>query len=170
MLLNHIKRAISLSVNSEWIQSLKTVKGNTQQKEREYISKVKDILTNCGCKFTEASSQSPIDFRDVMHNDYEETINIEAKMTTTPKIMANDSLPSAEVYYLIFFTGNTQYKPQYFFRRGDDFLSDEKWELDYLKDIHNIKEQYCGKKDHLSGYMSCYVRPNWSFSIKQLLT
>ena len=169
-MLRHIQERVSQSITTEWISSLKTTKGNTQQNERIYIEKLKNILTECGCTFQQAGSQQSKDFRNIQHNDYEGSLNIEAKMTKGMNIMANDTLPSKDTYYIVFFTGNKKFKPQYFWKLGNEFTSNNGWEAEYLAEIAKIKQKYCvGLNAKREGQMSCYVRPNWSISIKEFL-
>ena len=169
-MLRHIQERVSQSITTDWISSLKTTKGNTQQNERIYIEKLKGILTECGCTFEQAGSQQSKDFRNIQHPDYEGSLNIEAKMTKGMNIMANDTLPAEDTYYIVFFTGNKNFKPQLFWKQGNEFTSSDGWENEYLAEIAKIKQKYCvGSNGKREGQMSCYVRPNWSISIKEFL-
>ena len=169
-MLRHIQERVSHSVTTEWISSLKTTKSNTQQNERIYIEKLKSILTDCGCTFQQAGSQQSKDFRNIQHADFEGSLNIEAKMTKGMNIMANDTLPSEDTFYIVFFTGNKTFKPQFFWKQGNEFTSNNGWEKEYLNEIATIKKKYCTKSNgKREGQMSCYVRPNWSICIKDFL-
>lgn len=170
-MLHHIQQSISQNITTEWISSLKTNNGDTQQNERIYIEKLEKILTNCGCTFQQAGSQQSKDFRNIQHPDYEGSLNIEAKMTKSMNIIANDTLPSEDTYYIVFFTGNKHFKPQYFWKQGNEFISKDGWEDEYLKEISKIKQKFCiNIQNKREGHMSCYVRPNWRISIKKFLT
>ena len=62
-LFNHIVTKIRENIPIEEVATWKTKKGNTQDAERIYISKVRTILTNLNLQFKEAGSQQCSDFR-----------------------------------------------------------------------------------------------------------
>jgi len=52
-------------VNDEFIQSIKTFKGNTQSSERVVIQKIRDVFGDLELSYEEAGSQQSKDFRNV---------------------------------------------------------------------------------------------------------
>jgi len=52
-------------VNDEFIQSIKTLKGNTQSSERVVIQKIRDVFGDLELSYEEAGSQQSKDFRNV---------------------------------------------------------------------------------------------------------
>jgi len=52
-------------VNDEFIQSIKTLKGNTQSSERVVIQKIRNVFGDLELSYEEAGSQQSKDFRNV---------------------------------------------------------------------------------------------------------
>jgi len=100
-------------VNDEFIQSIKTLKGNTQSSERVVIQKIRDVFGDLELSYEEAGSQQSKDFRNVGGIG----LNIENKKTDTPHVYFNDTCPCADIYYIIFFTGK-EYKSKKIFRHS----------------------------------------------------
>ena len=92
-------------VNEEFIKSTKTENGNTQISERVVIEKIRQVLLSLEITFEEAGSQQSKDFRNVGGIG----LNIEIKKTDNPVIYFNDTCPSKDIYYVVFFTGK-EYK------------------------------------------------------------
>lgn len=169
-LFDKIKEFVSASVTTEFILSTKTLKGNTQSSERVVITKIKEVLDSMGLSYTEASSQQSKDFRNVGGIG----LNIEMKKTDTDTIYFNDTCPTADIYYILIYTGKeykrkteNNVKPQICYVNGNDFLKDSPWIAEYISEITALKDKYArGKnKKQLTGIMSVYPRPTFKASI-----
>lgn len=163
------------------ISSLKTKNGDTQKSERDYIKMIKDIFDNMGLKYTCAGSQQSKDFRNVSRDGSTLEINIEIKKTDGVTIKFNDTLPSVDVFYIIFVTGKCFKKkenisPQIICTNGYDLVEHDIYRLlDYKKWIENGKNEWGRKnfsKDNNANklkYINVYPRPNYSMNITHLL-
>lgn len=159
-------------VNVEFIQSIKTLKGNTQSSERVVIQKIRDVFKDLGLSYEEAGSQQSKDFRNVGGIG----LNIEIKKTDSPSIYFNDTCPCADIYYIIFFTGK-EYKskksipPQLLFINGEEFVRDSPWIHDYIQEMTLLKDKYARgeNKKLLEGIMEVYPRPTFKANITKFL-
>lgn len=158
------------------LRSLKTRNGNTQVSERGSIPLVRNVLKTLGLEFEEAGSQQSKDFRNVYHpHSPNVRIDIEVKKTDTNMIVFNDTCPTANIWYLILFTGKKSKRMEILPRivgvNGAIFLEDADWTINYQREIDALKERYCrgaGKKA-LPGMMSVYTRPTYRANISTLL-
>ena len=166
----------TLRKDPDRLLSLRTKKGNTQSSERECIQFVKDILDELLISYEEASSQQPKDFRNVGGID----LQIEIKKTDGFSIKFNDTCPSPNIYYIVFFTGKeykqktkTNLSAQCLFLNGRDFLEDsEEWISEYMEKMNALRDEFCRgvNKEKLTGGMSVYARPNFTFkTIRNML-
>lgn len=165
--------AIFNTVNSKFTNSMmseiRTKSGNTQSAERIYITFIRTILTEMKLTFTEAGSQQPYDFRVVVP-DSGDILKLEAKKTDTFTIYFNDTCPSVDSYYLIFFTGKSyKRKPDIPSKiigvNGSEFIKQCPWIEDYKKDLDTLKKKY----KQVDGPMTVYPRPTFKSDIKFLL-
>ena len=161
-------------LTSEFIKSTKTKKGDTQKSERVIIAKIKEILDGMSLLYTEAGSQQPNDFRNVGGIG----LNIEIKKTDSDTIYFNDTCPSADIYYIIIFTGKECKKyieknisPQVLYLNGEEFLKDAIWIPDYIAEMTALKDKYARgeNKKMLPGIMSVYPRPTFKAGISKFL-
>ena len=159
-------------VNDEFIQSIKTLKGNTQSSERVVIQKIRNVFGDLELSYEEAGSQQSKDFRNVGGIG----LDIEIKKTDTPHVYFNDTCPCADIYYIIFFTGK-EYKskknipPQLLFINGEEFIRDSPWIHDYIQEINALKDKYARgeNKKLLEGIMEVYPRPTFKTNITKFL-
>jgi hypothetical protein len=162
------------------INNIKTINGNTQSSERISIKLIQDILVDMNLNYTCAGSQQSKDFRNVYKNVKSLGINIEIKKTNETIIYFNDTLPSIDVYYIIFVIGKT-YKdsnknipPQIIFINGYDLIKDDFDNLmEYKQDIEYLKNKWARKKCNIKAnsfnHFSVYPRPTFKTDIKYLL-
>lgn len=158
----------------DWIDTIKTTKGNTQNSERQTICKIKEILNELHLEYDEAGSQQSKDFRNVGRIN----LNIEIKKTDNTIIYFNDTYPSPDIYYIIIFTGKT-YKTnrrtsipaQVLYLNGSDFTKDCEWIEEFITELTALKDKYGrgDNKKHLSGIMSVYPRPTFKADITSFL-
>ena len=161
-------------VKEEFIKSTKTEKGNTQVSERVVIEKIKEILTMLELTFEEAGSQQSKDFRNVGGIG----LNIEIKKTDSPVIYFNDTCPTKDIYYVVFFTGK-EYKrtpeknipPTLLYINGEEFVRDSPWITDYITALTLLKDKYARgeNKKKLTGIMEVYPRPTFKANISKFL-
>lgn len=169
-----IKENVEKTITKEFIESTKTIKGNTQVTERVVIQKIREILDSMNIQYEEAGSQQSKDFRNVGNIG----LNIEIKKTDSFVIYFNDTCPSKEIYYIILFTGKVYKKvenniqPQLLYINGNDFIKESKdWLYDYNKELECLKDKY-GRgenKKNLSGIMEVYPRPTYKANISSFL-
>ena len=163
-------------VHPEFIESTKTDKGNTQKSERLVIDKVKQVLNLLEISYTEAGSQQSKDFRNVGGIG----LNIEIKKTDNPVVIFNDTCPTKDIYYIIFFTGK-RYKrtsendipPQLICKNGAVFLEGSDPWLPEFKKLHTLLLDMYGRgenKKKLPGILEVYPRPTYKANIKEFLT
>ena len=84
-----------------------SARGNTQERERYYISVIQNVLRDMGCSFETASSQQAVDIRNVILPDGSVT-DFEAKSSNTNIFPLNDTLLKPDVYYILLY--NKQHK------------------------------------------------------------
>lgn len=173
-LFDQIKQRMNEEVNEEFIKSTKTEKGNTQVSERVVIEKIRQVLTSLSLTFEEAGSQQSKDFRNVGGIG----LSIEVKKTDNPIIYFNDTCPSKDIYYIIFFTGK-EYKrtpeknvpPCLLYINGEEFVKDSPWIVDYIDELTALKNKYARgeNKKNLAGIMEVYPRPTFKANISKFL-
>jgi hypothetical protein len=155
--------------SSDLFGQIRTQKGNTQTAERIYISCIRKILNEMGLTFKEAGSQQPYDFR-INIPDSEDILKLEAKKTDSFNIYFNDTCPTEEAYYMIFFTGKVYKTKDSIPARilgvnGSVFTAKCPWIKDYASELSILKEKY----RHMSGNMSVYPRPTYKSDIRFLI-
>jgi len=176
ILFNTIRDLCSQKITSEWITTTRTSNGNTQNSERAVIQKIKEVLVELNLTFEEAGSQQSKDFRNVGGIG----LDIEIKKTDNSIIYFNDTCPSADIYYIIIFTGkiykrqtekNKNIPPQVLYLNGADFLTDSDWLEDFITELTALKDKYArgDNKKMLSGIMSVYPRPTFKADISDFL-
>ena len=173
-LFNRIRKELDSRVGEDFIKSTKTEKGNTQVSERVVIEKIREILISMDLTFEEAGSQQSKDFRNVGGIG----LNIEIKKTDNPTVYFNDTCPSKDIWYIIFFTGK-EYKrktennipPKLLYINGEEFVKDSPWLEEYIKDITALKDKYARgpSKKILAGIMEVYHRPTFKANITRFL-
>lgn len=175
-LFSQIRDLCSSKITSEWISTIKTSKGNTQNSERIVIQKIKEVLDELKLTYEEAGSQQSKDFRNVGGIG----LDIEIKKTDNSIIYFNDTCPSPEIYYIIIFTGKTYKKPstkqpnipgQVLYLNGAEFLSDCEWLEEFIGELNALKDKYARgeNKKQLSGIISVYPRPTFKADISSFL-
>lgn len=174
VLFDQIKQRMNEEVNEEFIKSTKTEKGNTQVSERVVIEKIRQVLASLSLTFEEAGSQQSKDFRNVGGIG----LSIEVKKTDNPIIYFNDTCPSKDIYYIIFFTGK-EYKrrpeknvpPCLLYINGEEFVKDSPWIVEYISELTALKDKYARgeNKKRLSGIMEVYPRPTFKANISRFL-
>ena len=158
-----IQAMMESAIDIEFIKSLKTRNGNTQTSEQIYIEKITDILRENNISFEKAGSQQPYDLRNVGNTG----LLIEVKKTSGNTIIFNDTCPSANVYYIVFITKSG--KEKMLFIRGDEFIEDSPWIVEYTAEINKIKDKYARGKNKKTGTMQVYPRPNYSAHISKFM-
>ena len=171
-ILKLIKSKIQLKFTGEFIKLFKTVKGNTQQVERNYISEIEKILTELNLTYKKASSQGSKDFQNINNTG----LNIEVKKSDSFTIICNDTCPNEDIEYLIIFTGKPyvnkpSVQPQLIFINGGLIQKESTWLKDFQIELDEFKNKWCrgDNKKNLNGYLRTYVRPTYQFDIKSLL-
>ena len=174
ILFERITKKLDEEVNEDFIKSTKTENGNTQISERVVIEKIREVLVSLDLSFEEAGSQQSKDFRNVGGIG----LNLEIKKTDNPVIYFNDTCPSKDIYYVIFFTGK-EYKrtpdknilPQLLYINGDEFVKDSPWIDTYIEELTALKDKYARgpNKKNLAGIMEVYPRPTFKANIAKFL-
>lgn len=168
-----ISFSLQQGISEEFIRETKTKNGNTQSGERITISEVRGVLDEMGLEYVEAGSQQPEDFREVHFPDNPSVkISLEIKKTKSPTVVFNDTFPTKNIYYVIFYGGNTRNRPQMICTKGDAFSRESRvWADVVRKRISDINDKYARgeNKKNLSGIMRCYIRPTWSANISRFL-
>jgi hypothetical protein len=169
-LFERVKNKLNETVNAAFIRSTKTEKGNTQISERVVIEKIREVLSSLELTFEEAGSQQSKDFRNVGGIG----LNIEIKKTDNPVIYFNDTCPSKDIYYVVFFTGK-EYKrtpekniqPTLLYINGEEFIKDSPWIAEYIAELTALKDKYARgeNKKRLAGIMEVYPRPTFKANI-----
>jgi len=174
-LFNQIINHLDENIDEEFIKSTKTEKGNTQVSERVVIDKIRTILSGMELTFDEAGSQQSKDFRNVGGIG----LNIEVKKTDNPMIYFNDTCPTKDIWYIIFFTGKEYKKkpennipPKLLYINGEEFVKDSPWLEEYIQEITALKDKYARgpAKKMLAGIMEVYPRPTFKANISRFLT
>ena len=162
---------IESKISIDFIESLKTKKGFTQQSERLYIEKIKHILDTEKISYTEAGSQQSKDFRNVGGRG----LNVETKKTDNGIIFFNDTKPDPSINYIILFTGKKNTKvnipPKMIGVNGQEFIEDSPWIDEYEYELNQLRDKYARgeNKKNLSGIMSVYPRPTYKADCRGLL-
>lgn len=174
ILFERITTKLDEEVNEDFIKSTKTENGNTQISERVVIEKIREVLVSLDLSFEEAGSQQSKDFRNVGGIG----LNLEIKKTDNPIIYFNDTCPSKDIYYVIFFTGK-EYKrtpdknilPQLLYINGEEFIRDSPWIDTYIEELTALKDKYArgSNKKNLAGIMEVYPRPTFRANISKFL-
>ena len=174
ILFERITTKLDEEVNEDFIKSTKTENGNTQISERVVIEKIREVLVSLDLSFEEAGSQQSKDFRNVGGIG----LNLEIKKTDNPIIYFNDTCPSKDIYYVIFFTGK-EYKrtpdknilPQLLYINGEEFIRDSPWIDTYIEELTALKDKYARgvNKKNLAGIMEVYPRPTFRANISKFL-
>jgi hypothetical protein len=173
-LFNQITNHLDENIDEEFIKSTKTEKGNTQVSERVVIDKIRTILSGMELTFDEAGSQQSKDFRNVGGIG----LNIEVKKTDNPMIYFNDTCPTKDIWYIIFFTGKEYKKkpennipPKLLYINGEEFVKDSPWLEEYIQEITALKDKYARgpAKKMLAGIMEVYPRPTFKGNISRFL-
>ena len=168
-LFNTIYQKVKDKFSSEMNEQIRTKNGNTQKAERIYITFIRDILNEMNLTFTEASSQQPYDFR-ITIPESDEILKLEAKKTDNFNIFFNDTCPTKDSYYIIFYTGKKyKNKKDIPFKiicvNGYEFIKQCPWIEQYREKLEILKKEF---KDQ-EGPMSVYPRPTYKSSIHFLL-
>lgn len=146
--------------------------GNTQGKERIYISVMKDEIEKLGGTIGRvAGSQEPMDFRDVRLPGVPYPFDVDGKSTNKGStFMFNDSLPSKDGYYMFI---QVEHK-SVVMKKGEDIMNtiardmrmtgDEVYALLEERDafIKTHKQFRYGTKDV---FISSYARPSWTVKL-----
>ena len=160
-------------ISEDFIRETKTKNGDTQSGERLTISEVRGVLDEMGLEYVEAGSQQPEDFREVHFPENPSVkISLEIKKTKSPTVVFNDTFPTKNIYYVIFYGGNTKISPQIICTKGDAFSRESRvWADVVRKRISDMNDKYArgDNKKNLSGIMRCYIRPTWSANISKFL-
>ena len=175
-LFDQIRTLCAFKITTEWISTIKTTKGNTQNSERIVIQKIKEVLDELKLTYEEAGSQQSKDFRNIGGI----SLDIEVKKTDNTTIYFNDTCPSKDIYYIIIFTGKMYKKPtvkqpnipgQVLYLNGSEFLTDCDWLEDYIKELTALKDKYARgeNKKQLPGIISVYPRPTFKADISSFL-
>lgn len=176
ILFNTIRELCNQKITPDWITTTRTSNGNTQNSERAVIQKIKEVLIELNLTFEEAGSQQSKDFRNVGGIG----LDIEIKKTDNSIIYFNDTCPSADIYYIIIYTGkiykrqtkkNNNIPPQVIYLNGADFLTDCDWLEEFITELTALKDKYARgeNKKMLSGIMSVYPRPTFKADISAFL-
>lgn len=143
--------------------------GNTQVAERKVIEHMENLFNEIGITYVKAGSQQAKDFRLINGTNK----NIEIKIVTNKfNIIFNDTIPTIDTDYIIFFTGKTYkkqiYLPQILVVNGKHFVEEsQEWVIEVNNLLSELKDKYCRgeNKKNLKGIMNCYFRPTWSSTI-----
>lgn len=124
-------------INVVFIQS---INGEIFTNSRLFIEKVRNVLNIMKLTFVEKCDDNET-FAFTNINDI--GLDIEVKITDNNIINFNDTCPSEKIYYVIFFTGQKGiFPPQLLFLKGDIFLKNDKWVLDYVSELKALKNKY----------------------------
>ena len=172
-LFQKIKHTIQEKITKDDIVSLRTNSGNTQQTERNNIDMIRRVLDQMGLSYQEAGSQQSKDFRNVGGIG----LNLEIKKTDSFHIYFNDTCPSDDIKYIIFYTG-TNYKkktnipPKILFINGEEFLNfTEEWLPNFKRKLEELLNEYARgeNKKKLGGILEVYPRPTYKADISKLI-
>jgi hypothetical protein len=162
-LLEFIKKIIIERFTNHYFSELKTVDGNTQKVERNYVTFIENILIECNITYKKASSQKPKDFQNLNNTG----LNIETKKTDGKIVICNDTCPDKDTEYLIICT---KYK-KILFINGHDISKQSPWLEEFKKELNTMKDKWCRgpNKKLLDGIVSTYIRPTYKFDISSYL-
>lgn len=108
----------SLSAQKKWLHDIfypklfemlqnvncETVDGNTQAAGGKLENLIENFLNSQGVLFVKASSQKPIDFRNVQFSSEHPNMFLESKKTNGTKVELNDSIPKRGSWYVAYST------------------------------------------------------------------
>ena len=126
-----------------------------------------------GLSYQQAGSQQSKDFRNVGGIG----LNLEIKKTDSFHIYFNDTCPSDDIKYIIFYTG-TNYKkktnipPKILFINGEEFLNfTEEWLPNFKRKLEELLNEYARgeNKKKLGGILEVYPRPTYKADISKLI-
>jgi len=170
--LNKFKEKMTEIFTPEIIVTLRTVNGNTQVPERNYIELIGNGLNELNFHYEEAGSQQSKDFRNINNTG----LDIEVKKSDSFTIFCNDTLPNKNTEYLIIFTGKEyvrqdNIKPQLLFINGKEIIDGCDWLDEFQEKLNNFRDTYCRgeNKKKLNGLLNVYIRPTYQFSIRSFL-
>ena len=162
-LLEFLKKVIIERFTNEHFYELKTVDGNTQKAERNYVTTIENVLNDNNITYKKASSQKPKDFQNLNNTG----LNIEAKKTDGKIVMCNDTCPDKDTEYLIICT---KYK-KIIFINGHDISRQSPWLQEFKNELNSMRDKWCRgpNKKLLDGIVSTYIRPTYKFDISSYL-
>lgn len=167
---DELKRRTTL----EQMTRMRTKSGQTQKSEKPSIKLVKDVLDSMGLSYKQAGSQQSKDFRNIGGIG----LNIEVKKTDSGNVMFNDTCPSEDIYYIIFFTGkklkrSPSIPPRIICINGEDIvdrLSVKQNIQEFNQDLKNLKDKWGRGKNarKLLRFLRCYPRANFAGNVLNL--
>ena len=168
-LFHAIYQKVKDSFTRNMMVDIRTKHGDTQKAERIYITFIREILNEMNLTFSEAGSQQPYDFRINIPGG-EDVLKLEAKKTDSLTIYFNDTCPSPDAYYIIFFTGKTYARKDDIPSKiigvnGSEFIKQCPWIEEYKADLDALKQKY----KMVEGPMTVYPRPTFKSDISFLL-
>lgn len=86
---------------------MRTVRGETQVGGKKVETMIQGVLSKLEYQYTKASSQQPVDFRDIRKpTDTDDILPLflDSKKTDGKTIILNDSIPKMGMWYLVLFT------------------------------------------------------------------
>lgn len=102
-IVSHLNRVVSPTSCDD----MRTVDGATQTGGKKAETIISHTLTELGYHYTKASSQQPVDFRDIRKpsdpTDYP-SLYLDSKKTDGTTIVLNDSVPKMHMWYIVMFT------------------------------------------------------------------
>ena len=168
LIIDELKRRTTL----EQMTRMRTKSGQTQNSEKPSIKLVKDVLDSMGLSYKQAGSQQSKDFRNIGGIG----LNIEVKKTDSGNVKFNDTCPSEDIYYIIFFTGkklkrSPSIPPRIICINGEELVrTAEEW-LRKAQRIYKCFLDEYGRGENarnLPGFLRCYPRMNYSGNILNL--
>ena len=161
----------------EQMTRMRTKSGQTQNSEKPSIKLVKDVLDSMGLSYKQAGSQQSKDFRNIGGIG----LNIEVKKTDSGNVMFNDTCPSEDIYYIIFFTGKTLKRspsipPRIICINGEDLVDrlcakgKEGGRQEFKQELKNFVDKYGrgGNARKLLGHLRVYPRANYAGNVLNL--
>lgn len=168
LIIDELKRRTT----AEQMTRMRTKSGQTQNSEKPSIKLVKDVLDSMGLSYKQAGSQQSKDFRNIGGIG----LNIEVKKTDSGNVMFNDTCPSEDIYYIIFFTGkklkrSPSIPPRIICINGEELVrTAEEWLPKAQRKRKCFLDEY-GRGENarnLPGFLRCYLRMNYSGNILNL--
>lgn len=161
IIFNVITKKLKKTINYTELIKNKTSNGKTQKSENYTINIIKNILDYLQLDYTRAGSQQPYDFRIKLNKNH--ILLLEIKRTNSRIIYCNDTLPSKNAWYIIFYTGKI---PKIITLNGEYLIKDsEDWIYEFKNKLNLLKQEY----NITTGSVSCYPRPTWKINLKHLL-